>query len=1041
MRQRFLLLFISAFVLLSTASAQNTISGVVKTENDETISSATVVLTDSAGKVNQSTTSNALGVFSFTNMPLGGPYKLNFSSIGFEDMAQTGIYLTNQNQKISLLIRLLEAAAAVNEVVVVAYGTQKQKEITGAIVKISTNDIATSPVTSIDQFIAGKAPGVQIAQGTGAPGSNAYFRIRGVGSITANTQPLIVIDGFPQIYGSNLTAVNLGDIESIEILKDAYATAIYGSRGANGVVLLTTNRGSKEGKTKVEFKNSIGVQSVTKQVALMDAYERAAILQDAANNYWVSLNPAVNKPTDPNTIRSSAARIPEFALPYINKQQGLTNTNWQDVIYRNATIENYQLAISGGTEKSQFYLSGSYLNQNGIIVNSGFKRYTLRFNFTTRVTEKLRVGVNVAPAFSSYARADQGSHKNDGVIFSTLLSHPHQSPYAADGSIALNLVKQTLADGVAPVENPLALANYNQNKAELARLQGGVFAEYDVAKNLTFKTFFSGDYYTTRTNTFHPSFLAAYAVAAPTIATGTSSTQRIYNYLAENTLEYKKSFNSNHNINIIAGYTFQKEGAETNTLTATNYPSNQVTTLNAGTVTTGGSNIEEWSLISYLARVNYNYKLKYLLGVSIRADGSSRFGPDNRWGYFPSYSVGWRIKEEPFLKSVDAVTDMKVRASFGRTGNFFIPNYGFLSLLSAANYPFGNNVNTGLAPSTSPNNNLSWEKTDMFNTGIDMAFFKNKLKITVDYYNSKTKALLLDVPVPAQSGYTGSLQNLGRVQNQGIELAISSSLKIGKVIWNASLNVSNNKNTVLELGPQQTEIITSGTNISKVGGVLGAFYGYQITGVFKNQSDLNKYPHLSTSRIGDYIYADNNGDGNITDKDRVVLGKSQPDYIFGFTSSINYKNFEFSFLLQGSYGYQIYNQLRAFTYNAQGWSNGAKALYDGYFKSETNPGTGFAAPNVRPRDKLYENSNLMLEEGSFIRLRNVSLSYNVPKSFTKKKYKAMLFVAAKNLLTITNYSGYNPEVSNNGADALSPGIDYGVYPVEKNISFGTKISF
>jgi len=1037
-----ILIFISFFLsLLLTAHSQFSITGLIRDNQGNAISAAPVSLTDSSQGLSLKTITTKEGFFIFENLKASNNYSILISSIGFETFNKQGIILNQNNSKVSLSVKLAEILSVQEEVVVVAYGTQKQKEVTGSVAKITTNDIATSPVTSIDQFIAGKAPGVQISQNSGAPGSNANFRIRGVGSITANTQPLIVIDGFPQIYGSNLNAINLGDIESIEILKDAYATAIYGSRGSNGVVLLTTGKKTEQGTIKVNFNNLGGVQAVTKQIELTDAYQRATFLKTAADNYWVSLNPSVNKPSDPNSIRPNAARVPDFALPYINNESGLTNTNWQDVIYRNAFLENYHLSVSGATDKANFYISGTYLNQQGIVKESSFKRYGVRMNYDARINPKAKIAFHIAPLLSKFDRISQGSHRNDGIIFSALLAHPHLSPYNSDGSIATNLVQPAINSGIAPVENPLALAKFNKNDAEIARVQGGFSFEYLIQKNLTFKTFFAGDFYTTRTNTFHPSFLGSYNLVAPTVSTGTASTQRIFNSLLENTLEFKKSKN-NHNINALAGFTFQKENAESNTVSAINFPNNIVTTINNGTVNAGSSQVEEWALASFLTRLNYNYKLKYLIGFSIRADGSSRFGPQNRWGYFPSASAAWRIKEEQFLKNFKPLTDLKIKFSVGNTGNFFIPNYGFQSLLTNANYILNNTITNGLTPSTSPNENLSWEVTNMSNIGIEAAFFKNKLKLNIEHYNSKTKALLLNVPVPAQSGYTNSLQNIGRVQNMGFEIVLSHKFNIRKVEINHSVNFSTNKNTLLELGPGQAELVASGgTNISRVGNPIGTFYGYEIIGVYKNQKDLIDFPKLSTSRVGDYIYKDNNNDGIISDKDRVILGKSQPDILWGYSSSIAYKNFEFSFLIQGISGFQIYNQLKAFTINAQGWSNASLALYKGYFQSEANPGNGFAAPNVRPNDKLYENSNYMVEDGDFIRLRNISLSYSLPKSFTKKKFKATVFIAAKNLFTITNYSGYNPEVSNNGADPITPGIDYGVYPVEKNISFGTKISF
>jgi TonB-linked SusC/RagA family outer membrane protein len=1038
-----IVLFLALFSFKVMAQNTATVSGIVQNEEGKGLEGASVVLKNAKAKFSTTVATNGKGLFTFTGVPAGGPYSIEASYIGYESGVMDH-YTLKEGNKISLVFKLKQGMGAGNDVVVIGYGSQKNREVTGAISRIDVAGLDQSPNAGFDQAIAGKAAGVQVYEAAGSPGrNNAIFRIRGMGSITAGTQPLIVLDGFPLIYGSKLNSINNADIASIDILKDAAAAAIYGSRGSNGVVLITTIKGSKDKKPEINFNAFTGLQEVTKEIDMMDAYQKAQFLAAAANNYWVSQNPAVNKPTDPNNIRNSAARIPAFATPYLNGEQGLTNTNWQDVIFQRASMQNYQLSIAGNSDKTQYYLSGNYFSQEGIVIGSGFKRYSVRLNLQSQPVKNFRIGVNINPTVSDFDQVSEGNHKKDGVVFSALLQHPNLSPYNADGTIARNLTKFGIDNGLSAVENPLALALYNKDNWQLFNLIGGAYAELDVLKNLTVKTYIGSEYYLNSNNYFHPSDLATYNTALPTVAAGAAETRKTTNYITEHTVNYNTAVGEHH-FSVLAGYSFQKENYQRNNLSAGSYPNNLVPTLNAGIVNGGATLIEEWSLISYLARLNYNYANKYLLSASIRRDGSSRFAPGNKWGYFPSVSAGWRLKEENFLRTVRMVSEAKIRVSYGRTGNFFIPNYGYEALLGAANYLFNNTLNNGLYPSSAPNYNLSWEKSDMFNIGLDGGLFANKLTFAFDYYNTVTRQLLLNVPVPSQSGYSSSLQNIGAVRNSGVELTLGYKAKLGKLGYEVSGNIATNRNRVIELGPGQDRIIaSSGTHITQIGSPIGSYYGYNIIGVFKSQEQLDQYPHLSTSKVGDYIYEDYDDNKKISDGDRKMLGKAMPDYIYGISNAFSYGNFSFSFLVQGVAGVQIWNQMKSsFLMNMEGWSNGLADLNDGAFKGTDSPGYGYAMATKKPSDKLYENSSYAVENGSFLRLRSASLGYRVP-NFTigAVKIKASVFVTGKNLLTITGYSGYNPEVSNNGSDPLTPGVDYGTYPVERSVIIGTKISF
>ncbi len=979
-----------------------------------------------------------------TNTDINGKYEITVPE-GIDTLVYTFIGFQNieipVDKQTTINVSLRPNQFILNDVVVVGYGTLQKSNLTTSISQLKSENFKDFPITSFEQAMAGQLAGVQVMQNSGAPGSALSIRIRGVNSITAGTQPLIVVDGLPITDGST-SNINPDDIASIETLKDASAAAIYGSRGSNGVILITTKRGVS-GKPKFSFNAYQGVQHVTKKVSLMNSYEHAQVVAAARNNLWFDLDPVNHLPTDDNSLRSANTKIPTYILPYLQGQKGLTNTDWQNAIFRDAPIQNYDLSVSGGNEKSNFYISGNYFNQQGIVINSGFERYSLRTNFETSLSNKLKFGVNLSPSFTNRNIISEQDHKGNGIIISALLADPSFPVYNSDGSLNISQqINQGNIYGMSPVENPVALATQTTDKVGQLRLLGGSFLSLELIKGLTIKTYLGGDYNDSRENYFRPSAIGTYKIPAPSQANGTSKTGRTWNWLWENTINYSYTFNDEHHFSILAGYTSQKEYQESNSLNASNFPNDQVQTLNAGLVTSGSSSQQVWTLLSYVGRVNYSYKDKYLLSASLRRDGSSRFGPNTKWGYFPSASIGWRVSNESFFPENNIISDLKIRGSYGVTGNFQIPNYGSYALLSTDNYVLGNKVVNGQAPSTSPNPNISWEKKDMINGGIEIGLLGNRINITADYYYANTNGLLLNVPVPAYSGYTTSLQNLGQVRNEGWELGISNKQNFGKLEWIGSLNFSQNKNKVISLGPGQNQIISS-SNVTRVGSPIGSYFGYQILGVFKNGDEVSNYPHLATGVPGTYKYADLNNDGKITDADRTILGNFFPSYTFGFSSAFRYRNFDLNFLIQGVEGTKIFNQSKVFTINAEGWGNASEGLYNGYYKSTDNPGSGFARPNVKTPDKLYETSNYMIEDGSFVRVRNITIGYSLPAILTRKVFieKARIYASALNPFTFTGYSGYNPEVSTYSTNQLNPGIDYGPYPVAKSLIIGLNINF
>lgn len=1009
-----------------------TISGIIVDEKGEMIIGASIAVQGTT----LGTITNADGEYSLANVPENSQITISF--IGYQSISLPA------NAKALGKIVMKEDNELLDEVVVVGYGTQSKARVTGSIASLKKEQIKDMPVTSFEQAIAGQMPGVQVMQQSGTPGSGSSIKVRGASSITAGTNPLIVIDGFPMTTSNTATLLNPEDIESIEVLKDASSAAIYGSRGANGVIVVTTKKG-KEGKTNINANAYFGVQKVSHKIEMMDAYEYANFMTTARNNYWVDLNPGVNKPTDDNNTRVKKARIPDYIVPYLNGETGLINTDWQDEIFQTAAMQQYDISVSGGNQKLSHYTSASFVSQDGIIKNSGFQRFSARSNIQAVINKRVTFDLSLAPSYSKTRQISEKNHKQDGLVLLTTIANPAARAYDEDGSIMYgNQIELGNAWGTSVIESPLAIAKSIKDNLHQFRMIGNANISVNILEGLNFKTHFGMEYSNQREDYFRPSYLGNYNTQAPTQATGKYWNAQTTNWVNENTLNYKKDFGKHH-FDVLLGLSAQKQNYLVASMEAANYPNDNVTTLNAGIVNTGTTTESVWTLLSYFGRINYFFQNKYLLNFSIRWDGSSRFGKNNKYGCFPAVSLGWRVKEENWLKNVDMLSDLKLRVSYGKTGNFQINDYGSYSLLQANNYILNGVLVNGLAPATSPNPNISWEKTDQWNAGFDIAFFSNQLSFSADFYHSVTDGLLLDVPVPAASGFTSSLQNIGKLQNRGFELSLKGDFDFSGFKWAPAFNFSLNRNEVKGLGPNQEQII-DGNHITMIGEPIGNFYGYRILGVYKSQEDLDKYPHLNTAKIGTYIYEDISGpngvpDGEITDADRTILGNYNPDYTIGFFNSFSYKNFDLSFMIQCVQGLEIFNSARSFLLNGEGWGNGAKDLYKNYF-SETNPNGKYARPSVATADKLYEKSSYMVEDGSFIRFNNITLGYNFSKTFIAKVgLKGLrVYVTAQNPFTITKYSGYNPEVSTN-SNALTPGIDYGAYPTNKSIAFGLNVNF
>jgi TonB-linked SusC/RagA family outer membrane protein len=936
-----------------------------------------------------------------------------------------------------LNIELAQDGKSMKDVVVVGYGTQRSREVTGAIEKISARSIRDLPVSTIGEAMAAQVAGVAVQQTTGKPGAALTIRVRGAGSISAGNDPLYVVDGYALADASSLNLISTADIASIEVLKDASAAAIYGSRGGNGVVIITTKKGT-EGKPRYNFSYYTGAAQVSKKMDMLKSQDFVNMTFEAANNAYI------DRGGDPS-VPVASRNLGLNAIFYHPEQW--KETDWQKQIFRTARMDNYQLSASGGNATTRYYLSGSYLNQEGVLKNTGFQRYSLRTNFDITLSPAVKVGINLAPAYSrerqSNTDGNYASTTQEGILMLAILTQPFIAPYQADGSYT----KPVLTNN-ASSRNPLALLQEISDRQHTARMLGNLYMDVKILPGLVFRTSPGGDFWSARRDYFRPTTVPAAGVA---VANGYQTTVENLNYIWENTLTYNHTFHEDHALTALVGYTSQYNRMESNRIDATGYPNDLVGNVNAATTRIGSSSIEEWTLASMLARINYSYKGKYLLTASIRRDGSSRFGQLTRWGTFPSVSAGWRLKDEGFLQNVDWLTELKLRASYGLTGNNKIANYGAIGLVTQENYVFGNGTGTqvsGLAQSTLSNPNLTWEKNKQTDIGLETGFFNSRVQLTADYYYRVSSDLLLNVPVPGVSGFTTSLRNIGEVENKGFEFTLNTHNLTGAFQWSTNINVSFNRNKVLSTGPGNAPIYAGSflgnTHITKVGQVMGSFYGYKALGVFKDQAELNKYPHFANARPGDVKYADVSGNGVIDANDMTIIGNNASNYTYGITNTFTFKNFDLNAIMQGVQGGQIAHLfLRVYENGAGGGTNQRTAILNSW-KSPSEPGDG-----VHPRLNATVTGNnasfssRWVEDASYFRLRNVTLGYTLPARIAGKArmQSARIYVSGENLLTSTKYSGFNPEVGNLGDAATQPGVDYGVYPLNRIYTIGLNLGF
>jgi len=986
----------------------------------------------------------------------------NFALAGIESDAVLLIsysgFVTQEipvNGRTEFSVMLKDDIQSLSDVVVVGYGTQSKRAVTGSVTSVNYDKFKDRSFSNVTQALAGQLPGVNISQSQGAPGASPVVRIRGTSSITAGTNPLYVIDGLP-VENFNLNLINPQDISSVEVLKDASSAAIYGSRGANGVIIITTKLG-KPGTTNVNASYEFGVQTVNRKIDMMNAPQFVQYYIDAHNNAWIA---AGGKASDPNSVRGSAYKIPEDFTS--NPGQFGQGTDWQDVMFNTALSHNAQVSVSGGSDKTQFLVSGAYLDQDAVLDQNYYKRLALRVNLKHQISEKFTIGANISLT-SIYDRTDGTQGKAD-VVSLGVTSDPIFPVYNENGNLGFRDPNSALYRFTQYSDlqlwNPYSLTREIQKQNKTYNTLATGYLEYKIIDGLKFRTSINANLTNSRYNSYQNALQKyGYSSAGPAIAD--NNTTSVLNWLSENTVTYDKQFDK-HKITALVGYTAQHQRDEYAAVAGSNFPNDLVPTLNAGTITGGTTIASEWALLSYLGRINYSYEDKYFLTGTLRRDGSSRFGENNKYGYFPSASAGWLISDEDFMKDkVKWVSSLKLRASYGIAGNNQIPNYGAIGLLSASNYTYGSTVVNGLSVNNISNRDLKWEKTTQYNAGIDMAMFNSRLNLTLDAYYSVTKDLLLNVPVPDITGFSNQLTNIGKMRNQGLEIGISSKNLIHAFTWTTDFNFSVNRNKVLQLGPNNAPLNYTDFSVAvrtEVGQPVSNYYGYVFDGVYQNQAQINGSPHDPTTTPGDPIVRDVNGDGKITADDRTNIGNYQPKFISGITNTFGYKGIEFSFLLQGSYGGKIANQLVRYSGL---WNGGRNAYADAfnYWRSEADPGDGtHFKPTVEPKGLQNQFSSYWIEDGSFLRVKNIRLSYALPKSAFAKMSSikgVRVYVNAENVFLFSKYTNYDPENTTYAATTYSPtattvstiptgaflGVDYGSYPVPRIVTFGIKADF
>ena len=991
-RLRMMVCLIGMLLPMCMFAQQITVQGVVKDQTGETVIGASVM---------------EKGTTNGTITGIDGDFSLNMSPNGTLVVSFVG-YKTQEAQvkgQKQLQVVLSEDAEMLDEVVVIGYGTMKKSDLTGAVSSIGNKDIKDSPVSNLGQAIQGKISGVQIVD-AGKPGDNVSIKIRGLGSIN-NCDPLVVIDGVPTDLG--LSSLNMADVERLDVLKDASATAIYGSRGANGVVMITTKRGT-EGKGKLAVSANYSFQNATNVPSLLNAAQYAELSNDMM----------VNSGRNPN---------PEWANP---SELG-AGTDWMDELLRTGVMQNYTVSYSGGNEKSHYYVSGGFLDQSGIVKSVNYRRFTFQSNSDAQVLKWLKFSNNIT--FSADTKKS-GSY-NIGDALKALPIYPVKNE---DGSWS---GPDGNSEWYGSTRNPIGPTELNKSQTDGYNFLANLTAELTFTKWLKFKSTFGYDAKFWFIDNFTPKYNWK-----PTPTEETSrykSDNKSFTYLWDNYFLFDHTFSEKHRVGLMAGMS-----AQWNTNDYLNAQKNVFMFDNVHEMDNGeemyaiGGNETEWALLSYMARVNYSYEDRYLLTATIRRDGSSRFGKKHRWGTFPSVSVAWRASQEKWFPKNDYINDLKVRAGYGVTGSqASVGNYSYLASYNTSVYPFGisSGNQTALVSSTLANPYIHWEEVAQTNIGFDASLFNSRVMFSFDAYLKETRDMLVKASIPITSGFedtTTTYTNAGKVRNQGIEMSLHTINLTGELGWETNLTATYNKNKIKDLNSDVpyyiNQINNSYVTMLAKDYPINVFYGYVTDGIFQNQSEVNTHAVQPGAEPGDIRFRDLNNDGVINDSDRTVIGNPNPSWLFSMNNSLSYKGFELSVFLQGIAGNKIYNANNidntgmAAAYNQ---TTDVLKRWQGEGTSNSMPRAVFGDPNQNTRV-----SDRFVENGSYLRLKNITLSYTFPKQWLQKAQieNARLSLSCENVATITGYSGFDPEVGING-------IDQNRYPISRTFSLGLNFNF
>ena len=1059
-RKRVFSLLLLTLFSFTAAFAQVLVKGTILDESGETVIGASVMIKGTT----QGTITDFDGKFSL-NVP-DKKAVLVISFIGY----------ANQEVKVDtskpMTIVLKEDSELLDEVVVVGYQEVKKRDLTGSVAKANMEQLLNTPVSSFDQTLGGRIAGVNVTSSEGTPGGTMNIVIRGNNSLTQDNSPLYVIDGFPVEDAAMASTINPSDIESLDILKDASATAIYGARGANGVVIITTKKG-KIGRAQLSYDGSVTMSNPTRKIPMMNAYE------------FVKLQAEMY----PEQVASATGG---YLMNWEGKQwtledyRNIDQYDWQDEIFQTAWQHSHNLRLTGGTEGVRYNASLSYYDQQGILLKTGYERMQGRINTVVR-RDKLNMSItaNYSRAIQTGSTPSENSYSGMNNLFYSVWGYrPVTYPNRPLSSLMDNALDDAIDTGNDYRFNPiLSLKNeYRKNYTNNLQLNG--FAEYEIIKGLKLKVSAGYTLDSRKQDQFNNSKTR---YGGPTSADGVNAQVVRYDrltWLNENTLTYQTNIKKKHFFNALAGVTFQNSDYEYYSFRTTHIPNESLgmAGMSEGQLNSSSSTKSSWAMLSYLARLNYNFKSKYYATVSFRADGSSKFSEDNRWGYFPSGSLAWTFTEEDFLKPTKSwFSNGKLRLSWGLTGNNRIDEYEYFNRLQVLRakvgdyisngsipsgvYPFNNdNTNVGAVPTSIANNNLKWETTEQWNLGLDLSFFDERINFTGDIYRKTTRDLLLEASLPLSSGFYSATKNIGKVRNDGIELSLSTvNIKNKDFSWTTDFNIAFNKNEVLELSEGQNTLLTAAafdqnynsqsSYIAQVGLPMGMMYGYIYEGTYKyddfNQSG-NSYtlkpgvPYFSTesnTQPGMPKYKDLNGDGIIDPNDRTIIGRGLPIHTGGFTNTFTYKGFDLSVFFQWSYGNDIMNANRLFFESS---NNRSRELnqYASYADRWTpeNPNSDIPAATNSSSNRVI--SSRIVEDGSFLRLKTVTLGYTFPTKLIQKAKlsSARVYLAAQNLWTWTGYSGYDPEVSVRNS-ALTPGLDFSSYPRAYSVSFGVNLGF